>query len=69
MTRRRVPVDNKTADWPRRIAEAINEHAKALDAKDLGSLGDYANDAAAAAGGVVVGGFYRNGSVLMVRVS
>lgn len=31
--------------------------------------GDYANDAAAAAGGVPVGGIYRNGSVLMVRVA
>jgi hypothetical protein len=32
------------------------------------ALGDYANDAAAAAGGVPVNGIYRNGSVLMVRV-
>ena len=29
----------------------------------------YANDAAAAAGGVAVGSFYRNGSALMVRVA
>ena len=28
----------------------------------------YANDAAAAAGGVPVGGYYRNGSVVQVRV-
>lgn len=35
----------------------------------LGGLGNYANDVAAAAGGVAVGGMYRNGSVLMVRVS
>lgn len=33
------------------------------------SLGNYADDAAAATGGVAVGGLYRNGSVLMVRVS
>jgi hypothetical protein len=33
------------------------------------SLGDFANDAAAAAGGVSVGALYRNGSVVMVRVS
>lgn len=33
------------------------------------ALGNYANDAAAAAGGVAVNGVYRNGSVLMVRVS
>lgn len=33
------------------------------------TLEDYANDAAAQAGGIPVGGIYRNGSVLMVRVS
>jgi hypothetical protein len=32
------------------------------------TLGNYANDTAASAGGVPVGGNYRNGSVLMVRV-
>lgn len=31
--------------------------------------GNYANDAAAATGGVPIGGVYRNGSALMVRVS
>lgn len=35
----------------------------------LGALGNYANDTAAAAGGVGVGGMYRNGSVLMIRVA
>jgi len=34
-----------------------------------GVLGNYANDAAAAAGGVAVKGMYRNGSILMVRVA
>lgn len=33
------------------------------------ALGDYADDAAAALGGVGVGELYRNGSVLMVRVA
>lgn len=33
------------------------------------SLGNYANDAAAAVHGVSVGGLYRNGSVVMVRVA
>ena len=36
---------------------------------DLAGLPNFANDAAAATGGVPVGGMYRNGSVLMVRVS
>jgi hypothetical protein len=49
------------------------EHAetllqKTLDAPKLTGLGNYANDAAAATGGVPVTGVYRNGSVLMVRV-
>lgn len=35
----------------------------------ISGLGNYANDTAAAAGGVVVNGLYRNGSVLMVRVT
>ena len=32
------------------------------------NIGDYVNDAAAQAGGVQIGGVYRNGSILMVRV-
>ncbi|WP_434513772.1 hypothetical protein AB6Q56_14420 [Dechloromonas sp. ARDL1] len=36
---------------------------------DLSGLQNFANDAAAATGGVKIGGMYRNGSVLMVRVS
>lgn len=42
---------------------------KTLDEPKISSLGNYANDAAAAAGGVPVEGIYRNGSVLMVRVA
>lgn len=36
---------------------------------DFSALGDYADDTAAAAGGVAVGRLYRNGSVVMVRVA
>ena len=32
-------------------------------------LGDYADDTAAAAGGVPINGLYRNGSTIMVRVA
>jgi len=35
----------------------------------LSSSTSYANDVAAAAGGVAVGQFYRNGSVVQIRVS
>lgn len=42
-----------------------------LVAEHIGAqlLGNFANDAAAAAGGVPIEGLYRNGSVLMVRVT
>ena len=33
------------------------------------TLGNYADDTAAAAGGIPLNGLYRNGSVLMVRVA
>lgn len=36
---------------------------------DVTALGNYADDTAAATGGVAVGQLYRNGSALMVRVS
>lgn len=36
---------------------------------NLATSVSYANDAAAAAGGVPVGGYYRNGSVVQVRVT
>lgn len=35
----------------------------------VAALGNYADDAAAAVGGVAIGGLYRNGSVLMIRVA
>jgi hypothetical protein len=38
-------------------------------ALSLTNLGNYANDAAAAAGGVAIGSCYRNGSVVQVRVT
>ncbi|MCB4860790.1 hypothetical protein K7W03_14440 [Sphingobium sp. PNB] len=67
MTWNRVPVDGNGKDAYRRLAQAIN-YLLMQDAK-ITSLADYADDAAAAAGGVPVGGFYRNGSVVMVRVT
>ena len=39
------------------------------DLVSFNTLGNYANDAAAQVGGVAVGGMYRNGSVIMVRVA
>jgi hypothetical protein len=41
---------------------------KTLDKPSLIPFGNYVDDAAASAGGVPVGGVYRNGSIVMVRV-
>lgn len=59
-----VPVFPSTAwlDFFQRVSDA----AASLSA--LQGSTSYANDAAAAAGGVALGALYRNGSVLMVRV-
>ena len=43
--------------------------SNAKDDVDGSTLGNFANDAAAATGGVAVGSLYRNGSVVQVRVS
>ena len=48
---------------------AIADGTLSITKADNSLLGNYANDAAAALGGVPVGGIYRNGSVLMQRVS
>jgi hypothetical protein len=53
------------AAWLRGIAESLN----LLAARANNVPPDAANDAAAAAAGVAIGGLYRNGSVVMVRVA
>lgn len=50
-----------TPDWQRFFVSLITSLKSVPDS--------YANDAAAAAGGVPIGGRYRNGSVLMVRAA
>ena len=49
-----------------KIVHGVRSIAMALQ---LGNLVNAANDATAAAAGVAVGQLYRNGSVLMIRVS
>lgn len=53
---------------------SLQNMAKAIDANAAGNLtlqasASYANDGAAASGGVPIGGFYRNGSVVQIRVT
>lgn len=52
-----------TTDQPEMLTQ------KTLNAPRLSGLGDYADDAAAAAASVPVGGIYRTGSALKVRVA
>jgi hypothetical protein len=47
----------------------VNDYAVELSRTQDAALGNYANDSAAAIGGVPVGGTYRNGSVLQIRVT
>jgi hypothetical protein len=48
----------------------FNQVSKILDQLKAGQdVSDYANDAAAAAGGVPLNGVYRTGSVLKIRVT
>lgn len=51
-------------EYMRQVAGQLNPFFQRL-----ASLPDYANDAAAATGGVSVGELYRNGSAVCVRVS
>ena len=73
MAGRLVPETSNRVDWPRLVAQAIKAMDLTLAAVDtrtgFSSLSDYADDTAAASGGVAIGELYRNGSVLMVRVS
>lgn len=47
----------------------IPDSGDLISSRKVTTLGNFASDAAASAGGVPVGGLYRNGSVLMVRVA
>ena len=73
MTLRRIPPQNNRGDWPRQVAKQGNDNANRLTAletaTDWSALGNYADDTAAAAGGVEIGQLYRNGSQVMVRVA
>lgn len=80
MAGRIVPETANRPDWPRLVAQGHKDHESRIKDADsrlsaleamltLANLHDYADDTAAAAGGVAVGEFYRTGSAIMVRVS
>lgn len=61
-----IPETYRNQDWPRKVARAF----RSLQSKtNYGALSDYADDTAAAAGGVAVGELYRTGSTIKVRVA
>ena len=61
-----LPETSDRADWPRLVAQVVN----ALVRRDnWAALPNFADDAAAAAGGVVIGGRYRTGSIIKVRIA
>lgn len=64
--------DNGTLKLARGNAGAPTQDILTVDAAGrpgFPQLANYANDAAASAGGVPVGSMYRNGSIIMVRVA
>jgi len=73
VSRQNVPVDGKRPDWPRLVANVVNGLLRRSDAletaTDYAALADYADDTAAASGGVPVGGLYRTASAVKVRVA
>jgi len=67
-------IEASAPDWALRYNLTLKRAFAASLAADLSNvsgvvLSNYANDTAAAAGGVAIGGLYRNGSVLSVRVT
>jgi len=80
MSFQRLPVDGGTRDWPRKVSAAVAAVQNAVTdtqtdvtalqtATDYSLLADYADDTAAAAGGVAVGKLYRTASAVKVRVA
>ena len=62
-----VPETANRPDWPRLIAAALNGLLRRE--VDFSVLQDFADDTAAAAGGIAIGGLYRTGSIVKVRFS
>jgi hypothetical protein len=62
-----IPETANRDDWPRLVAQVVN--ALVRNSVDFSNLPDFADDAAAATGGVEVGALYRTGSVIKVRIA
>ena len=65
-----IPETAKRGDWPRLVKLAFERlNRDKFAAADFAALQDFADDTAAATGGVAIGSLYRTGSVVKVRVS
>lgn len=64
------PPVNYDPQFMGRVIESLRQHfTLAVLGTDQSTLINAADDTAAATAGVLIGGLYRNGSVVMVRVS
>lgn len=64
---RTIPETANRQDWPRLVSAIVNGLVRRE--VDFSALQDFADDTAAAAGGIAVGSLYRTGSTIKVRVS
>lgn len=62
-----VPETANRADWARLVAQIVNGLVRREP--DWANLQDFADDAAAAAGGVGLREFYRTGSIVKQRIT
>jgi hypothetical protein len=69
-----VIIEASVPDWAQRYNLRVQDALNSTATVDLAnaanvSFGNYANDTAAAAAGIAIGGLYRNGSTIQVRVT
>lgn len=64
-----IPQPGMAKDWKDWAMALVAFFLDVPDKATLQIYGDFADDTAAATGGVPVGGYYRTGSALKVRVS
>lgn len=65
-----IPETNNRGDWPRLVKLALERlNRDKFASADFAALQDFADDVAAAAGGIAIGSLYRTGSAIKVRVS
>lgn len=66
-----IPETSNRPDWPRLVKTALQTLLRRVKIQEnrFSALGNYADDIAAAAAGVPIGGLYRTASAVKVRVT